>query len=263
VTTPPAIHARRTPPGPGQRVLALATGIACHGTFLVAVTAMALALHGGLARGLLTARGALTGPAALAADVALALQFPLLHSFLLTTRGRGALARLFGRHGRDLAPTTYAWSAALQILATFALWSPSGITWRAPHGTALVLNEIAFAGAWLFLGKALLDGGLGLQTGWIGWTALLRGERVRFPGLAKSGLFAACRQPIYLGFALTLWTGPVWTPDHLLLAVIWSTYCVLGPLHKEKRYLRFHGAEFAEYRRAVPYMLPIRRDHTR
>jgi protein-S-isoprenylcysteine O-methyltransferase Ste14 len=83
---------------------------------------------------------------------------------------------------------------------------------------------------------------------------------VRFPGLATRGLFAACRQPIYLGFALTLWTGPVWTPDHLLLAVLWSTYCLLGPLLKEKRFLRFHGAEFAAYRRAVPYMLPVKRN---
>lgn len=249
--------------GPGQRALALALGVACHGTFLLAVTAMALGLHGGLARGVLTGRGGLSGGSALLADVVLALQFPLLHSFLLTQRGRAFLVRLMGRHGRDLATTTYAGCAALQILGTFALWSPTGITWCAPHGAALVLNELAFAGAWAFLGKALLDGGLGLQTGWIGWSAVWRGERPRFPDLPRAGLFAACRQPIYLGFLLTLWTGPVWTPDHLLLATLWSSYCVLGPLHKERRYLRMHGERFAEYRRAVPYMLPVRWNHTR
>ena len=39
--------------------------------------------------------------------------------------------------------------------------------------------------AWLFLGKALLDGGLGLQTGWIGWSAVWRGRRLQFPPLAQ------------------------------------------------------------------------------
>lgn len=68
-------------------------------------------------------------------------------------------------------------------------------------------------------------------------------------------MFAVCRQPIYLGFALTLWTGPIWTPDRLLLATIWSSYCVLGPLHEERRYLRLHGEAFARYQQRMPYML--------
>lgn len=238
-----------------RRALALSSGLLNHGTFAVAVAAMALGLFDGLTSG----RMHLAGGWAWTADVLLALQFPLLHSFLLTPRGRGWLARLGGRHGRDLAPTSYAWIAALQILATFALWSPSGTVWWQPSGGWLAASSALYLAAWLFLGKALLDGGLGLQTGWIGWTAVWRGRRAAFPAFARGGLFAACRQPIYLGFALTLWTGPTWTPDRLCLAAIWTTYCVLGPLHKERRYLHRHGADFAEYQRTVPYMLPRRR----
>lgn len=239
-----------------RRLLAVASGVLCHGTFLVAVGSMFLGLYNGLGTGRLH----LTGGTRVAVNVLLALQFPLLHSFLLTQRGRALLARALGaRHGRTLTPTTYAWSAALQILATFTLWSPSGTVWWEARGPALHAMNLLFAGAWLFLGKALLDGGLGLQTGWIGWTALWRGQRAQFPPLPQHGLFALCRQPIYLGFALTLWTGPVVTPDRLLLAAIWSTYCVLGPMHKERRYLRQHGAAFEFYQRRVPYMLPIRR----
>jgi protein-S-isoprenylcysteine O-methyltransferase Ste14 len=238
-----------------RRAFASLVGVLSHGTFLVAVSSMFLALRNGLALGC----GSLGGAGGWLVNAALALQFPLVHSFLLTERGRGLLARLLGRHGHTLAPTTYAWSAALQILATFALWSPSGIVWWQPVGAARVAMHALYAGAWLFLGKALMDGGLGLQTGWIGWTALWRGERVRFPALAEGGLFARCRQPIYLGFALTLWTGPTWTPDRLLLASVWTAYCLLGPLRKEARYLRVHGDAFRSYQRRVPYMLPLRR----
>jgi protein-S-isoprenylcysteine O-methyltransferase Ste14 len=88
---------------------------------------------------------------------------------------------------------------------------------------------------------------------------LLRGRKPRYPEFAHDGLFAHCRQPIYLGFALTLWTGPTWTPDKLLLALVWSAYCAIGPLHKEARYADRFGPAFAEYRRAVPYMLPRRK----
>ena len=70
------------------------------------------------------------------------------------------------------------------------------------------------------------------------------------------GLFRLCRQPIYVSFALTLWTVPSWTPDQLAVAVALTLYCVLGPLFKEARFRRSFGTEFARYRANVPYWLP-------
>jgi len=236
-----------------RRLWALLYGAACHGGFLVAVGLMAVGLFTGMESGL----GRLDGRAGLVLNVLLLLQFPLLHSFLLTRRGRGVLGRLAPRElGRSLAPTTYALLAALQIGTTFALWSPTGVTLWRPTGAALVVHSILFAGAWLFLGKALLDAGLGLQTGWIGWSSVWKNGPVRYPGLPTTGLFATCRQPIYLGFALILWTGPTWTLDHLLIALAWSAYCVLGPRLKERRFAQIYGQAFEAYRRKVPYLLP-------
>jgi protein-S-isoprenylcysteine O-methyltransferase Ste14 len=95
-----------------------------------------------------------------------------------------------------------------------------------------------------------------LQTGAAGWWALLRGRKVDYGDMPTRGLFAACRQPIYLGFALVLWTAPTWTPDWLLLAVGWSLYCVVGPRRKEARWQRQFGERFLSYRQSVPYLLP-------
>lgn len=252
----PLLSASRSVPSIWRRrVLALVAALLCHSTFVVAIVAIAVGLYSGMTIGL----SRLTGSAGVVCNLLLALQFPLLHSYLLTTRGRAALNRVFGsRHGKDLAPTTYAWIASTQILATFVLWSPSGVVWLAPHGAGLWCMNTAYVLSWAFLLKALRDGDLRLQTGLIGWTAVWQGRRVEFPPMAQRGLFAICRQPIYLGFALLLWTAPVWTPDRLTLALIWSAYCVLGPLHKERRYAKIYGEQFAAYRRAVPYMLPRR-----
>ena len=86
--------------------------------------------------------------------------------------------------------------------------------------------------------------------------ALWRGEPVRYGGMPTGGLFRRCRQPIYLGFALVLWTAPVWSPDWLALAVAWCCHCVIGPLLKFARWARRFGPKFVHYQSTVSYFLP-------
>ncbi|MEL6680623.1 MAG: isoprenylcysteine carboxylmethyltransferase family protein, partial [Pseudomonadota bacterium] len=68
--------------------------------------------------------------------------------------------------------------------------------------------------------------------------------------------FRIIRQPIYVSFALTTWTVPVWTPDQLVLAVSLTAYCLLAPLMKERRFRARYGARFEAYQRSVPYAVP-------
>jgi hypothetical protein len=77
-----------------------------------------------------------------------------------------------------------------------------------------------------------------------------------FPDMPTQGLFRVIRQPIYVAFALTLWTVPVWTPDQLVLAVSYTAYCLLAPRCKERRFEALYGARFKEYCDAVPYAAP-------
>ena len=236
-----------------RRTAALCMGVLCHASFVLAVGSMAVALATGLQLG----QGPWHGGIAVLANLLLVLQFPLLHSYLLADRGRGLLRRLSPvGHGRALSLSTYVLVASLQLLLAFWAWSPTAVVWYAPTGALAVLHWSLFVLAWLFLQKALWDAGLAVQTGLAGWWALWRGRPVAYGGLPTQGLFARCRQPIYLGFAAVLWTAPVWTPDWLLLAVAWTVYCVVGPRHKEARWERLYGPGFAAYRATVPYLLP-------
>ena len=233
--------------------VALSWGALTHALFALAVVTMWLGLHDGLAGG----AGGLEGWPAAAANAALVLQFPLLHSWLLSGRGRALLARAAPLGlGRALAPTTFAATASLQALATFALWSPSGVVLARGDGAASWAWEAAYAASWVFLLRALHDAGPGLQTGFVGWSSVVRGRKPEFGPFPTHGTFACCRQPVYLGFALTLWTGPVHTLDGLALATVWSAYCALGPLHKERRYRAWYGERYAAYQARVPYMFP-------
>lgn len=247
------LAALRAPPGAGRIALALGMGLLCHLVFAAAVLAMIVAMFFGLSESF----GRVPWPWAALANAALILQFPLVHSALLTDRGRQFLARLVpGPHGATLATTTYALIASLQLLALFVLWTPSGIIWWRAEGAAFWALCTAYAGAWLILLKASFDAGAEVQSGALGWMSLMARQRPRFPDMPTLGLFRVIRQPIYVGFALTLWTVPVWTPDQLALALSYTAYCLGAPRLKERRFAARYGARFDRYRARVPYVIP-------
>jgi protein-S-isoprenylcysteine O-methyltransferase Ste14 len=245
--------ASRPPPGTGRIALALGFGLLCHTVFAAAVLAMIVAMFFGLSESL----GTVPWPWAALANAALILQFPLVHSLLLTPRGGGWLARAVpGPHGGTLATTTYAIVASAQLLALFALWTPSGIVWWRAEGPAFWAMSAAYAASWLLLLKASFDAGAEVQSGALGWMSLMARKRPVFPDMPTDGLFRVIRQPIYAAFALTLWTVPVWTPDQLALALSLTAYCLLAPRLKERRFETRYGARFRRYRERVPYILP-------
>ncbi|MFU8865144.1 MAG: methyltransferase family protein [Rhodobacterales bacterium] len=250
--------ALRPPRGAGRIALALGLGALCHLTFAAAVLAMIVAMFFGLSESL----GQVPWPWAALANAALIAQFPLAHSLLLTGRGGKLLARLIpGPHGAVLVTTTYAFIASLQLLALFALWTPSGVIWWRAEGAAFWVICTAYAAAWLLLIKASFDAGAEVQSGALGWMSLMARIRPLFPDMPTRGLFAVIRQPIYVAFALTLWTVPIWTPDQLALALSYTAYCLLAPRLKERRFAARYGARFDAYRARVPYALPRMKRH--
>jgi len=243
----------RPPAGAGRIALAVTLGVLCHALFAAGVLAMIVAMFFGLSESL----GAVTWPLAILVNAALIVQFPLAHSLLLTGLGGRMLARLIpGSHGQTLATTTYAIIASAQLLALFALWTPSGIIWWRAEGVAFWAMTAAYSASWLILLKASFDAGAEVQSGALGWMSLLARIRPVFPDMPTQGLFRLIRQPIYVAFALTLWTPPVWTPDQLVLAVCFTAYCLLAPRLKERRFAARYGTRFDRYRAAVPYALP-------
>jgi protein-S-isoprenylcysteine O-methyltransferase Ste14 len=152
--------------------------------------------------------------------------------------------------------------ASVQVLLLFALWTPTGAIWWQAEGALFALLVVLYAAAWLLLLKAIWDAGIALQTGFLGWWAVAHRRRPVFPPMPTTGLFRIVRQPIYVAFALTVWTVPTWTPDQLVVALVLTGYCVAGPLLKERRFRQRFGEAFRNYARRVPYWLPWPRPPT-
>lgn len=237
----------------GRAFIALFYGMVCHVAFAAGVLTMMLAMYFGMSRSL----GSVPAPWSWIVNGALLIQFAATHSLLLTARGRSLMARMAPRGtGATLATTTYAAIAAMQVFALFTFWTPSGVTWWQAGGVTRVVMTGLYGMSWLLLGKSMADAGLGLQTGSLGWVALLRGRKAAYPPMPVTGLFRLTRQPIYVAFTLTLWTVPTWTPDQLAVAVSLTAYCLVGPRFKEARFRRIYGSAFDCYVRHVPYWLP-------
>lgn len=233
--------------------LALLWGALTHGLFALGVGSMVF----GLFTGMQFAIGDVPKPFDYVTNFLLAVQFPLLHSWLLSKRGRALLARLAPKGtGKTLAPSTYAMISGLQLLALFWLWTPTGVVFWQAEGVLFWVMCGAFAAAWGALGLAILSAGMGLQSGFIGWWALLRGRKPVYPDMPTRGLFRIVRQPIYVAFALTLWTPPLYTADQVGLALLWTAYCLFAPLLKERRFDGIYGARWRAYRAQVPYWIP-------
>lgn len=236
-----------------DRLIAVLWGGICHLLFATAVGAMIWAMWWGMSRSF----GAVPSPWSWAANAILLLQFPLVHSLLLTGPGRRLLSRLgpLGRGG-VLSTTTFTSLASLQLLALFLLWTPSGTIWWRAEGWALWAMTALYASSFLFLMKANWDAGPELQSGLLGWVSLLRGVKPVFPPLPVDGIYRHIRHPIYLAFALTTWTVPTWTPDQLAVAAALTTYCAVGPHLKERRLADRFGAQWRRYRARTPFWFP-------
>lgn len=236
-----------------RQTVAWTYGLACHALFALGVGSMMVVMFGGMTASL----GGVPPPARPVVNGLLLLQFPILHSWLLTRAGARMLVRLApAGFGPVLATTVYGAIASTQVALLFLGWSFSGVVWWTAQGPGLVVLSGLYAASWLLLGKAILDAGLAYQVGMLGWKALAADKPVLYPAMPTQGLFRVCRQPIYVAFALTLWTVPVWTPDQLTVAVALTLYCLAGPLLKERRFARRFGPAFRRYQGAVPYWLP-------
>jgi protein-S-isoprenylcysteine O-methyltransferase Ste14 len=232
---------------------ALGFGAVNHAIFAAAVLAMILGMGFGMSQGL----GRVPQPWAWLTNAALVAQFPLAHSFFLSRRGGKLLARLVpGPHGGTLATTTYATIASVQLFALFAFWTPTGTIWWQAEGMALWVMLGLYTASWLLLIKASYDAGAEVQSGALGWMSLAANRKPVFPDMPDTGLFRVIRQPIYVAFALTTWTVPIWTPDQLAIALSLTGYCLLAPLMKERRFKARYGARFDAYKARVPYALP-------
>jgi len=68
------------------------------------------------------------------------------------------------------------------------------------------------------------------------------------------------RHPIQLGVLLGIWITPVMSYGHLLLAILFTVYILIGLYFEEKQLQDELGTEYKEYMKRVGFMFPRRKN---
>jgi methanethiol S-methyltransferase len=156
--------------------------------------------------------------------------------------------------------STYVLCASLALLLLFWQWRPLGIPiWTIENEVARIVLWTLFAAGW---GTVLVVTFLinhfdlfGLRQAWL---PLL--GRPYTPVAFRTPLpYRFVRHPLYFGFLLAFWMTPTMTLAHLVFALATTAYIVLAIQFEERDLLAEHGAAYAEYRKRVPMLLPVRR----
>jgi methanethiol S-methyltransferase len=191
---------------------------------------------------------------ALAVNAALLGLFAVQHSVMARQWFKRAWTRIVPA---PVERSTYVLFSSVALLLLFWKWEPMGrVIWNVEGNAGKLLLYTLYATGWLtvLVATFLINHFdlFGLRQVWlhlrgIPYTAL----RFRTPGL-----YRIVRHPLYVGWLLVFWAAPLMTVAHLVFAIATTTYILLAIRFEERDLIRMH-AEYAEYRRRVPMILPF------
>ena len=239
-----------------KRLLFFTYGLACYVVFL-ATFLYAIAFVGGFAvPSRLDGPLGASLPAAIAIDCALLTLFAVQHSVMAR--------RWFKERWTQIIPwaierSTYVLCASLALLLLFWQWRPIGIQiWSVENAAARVVLWTLFAAGWAtVLTVTFLINHFDLFGLRQVWLPLIGRPYARVPFRTPLP-YRFVRHPLYFGFLLAFWMTPTMTLAHFVFAFATTAYIVLAIQFEERDLVSEHGAEYEEYRRTVPMLLPGR-----
>jgi protein-S-isoprenylcysteine O-methyltransferase Ste14 len=194
---------------------------------------------------------------ALLVDLGLLLLFAVQHSVM----ARPAFKRWFTRFIPEAAErSTYVLASSLALIALFYHWQPlGGHIWNVtdPTGRGVLYGVYAFGWLLLLYVTFLIDHFdlFGLRQVWFELT-----ERPYTDiGFRMPALYRLVRHPLYVGWLTIFWATPSMTATHLLFAIATTGYILIAIQFEEHDLEQQLGADYREYRRRVPMLIPFTR----
>ena len=168
----------------------------------------------------------------------------------------------FKRAWTRIVPTpversTYVLFSSLALLLLFWQWQPmGGMVWMVENQFGRFALYALYAIGWLtvLVATFLINHFdlFGLRQVWLN----LRRRPYTTLAFRTPGLYRYVRHPLYVGWLLVFWSAPVMTLAHLIFAIVTTTYILIAIQLEERDLIRVH-AEYAEYRRRVPMLVPL------
>ena len=191
---------------------------------------------------------------ALAVNAGLLGLFAVQHSLMARQWFKRAWTRIVPA---PVERSTYVLFSSLALLLLFWKWEPMGrLMWNVESNAGQLLLYTLYAAGWLtVLVTTFLINHFdlfGLRQVWL----YLRGLPYTPLRFRTPGPYRIVRHPLYVGWLLVFWSAPLMTLAHLVFAIATTAYILLAIQFEERDLIQMH-AEYAEYRRHVPMILPL------
>jgi protein-S-isoprenylcysteine O-methyltransferase Ste14 len=239
-----------------SRILAFLYGVVCYAVFF-ATFLYAIGFVGNL-----VVPKSMDSPAegpwqiALAIDLGLLALFALQHSIMARPAFKRALTRVVSP---VIERSTYVLASSLVLILLFWLWRPlGGVVWSVENEIGVALLYAGFAFGWgLVLVTTFVINHFdlfGLRQVW----RHLNGEPQQGLKFVMPLLYRIVRHPLYVGWFFAFWCTPTMTVTHLFFAIMTTAYILIA-IQLEERDLMAEHAEYADYRKRVPMLIPFLR----
>ena len=238
-----------------KRLLILVYGLACYAVFFATfLYAVGFIGNFGVPKSIDSARE-VSFAAALWTNLALLGLFAMQHSVM----ARPGFKRWWTRFVPVAAErSTYVLLSSVALILLFVFWQPmGGMVWNvdSPLGRGLLYGLFAFGFGLVLVSTFLINHFdlFGLRQVWLQWVG-----RAYTPVAFRTPLiYRYVRHPLYLGWFCAFWATPTMTAAHLVLALGTSAYMLIA-IRLEERDLIAEHPEYADYRRRVPMLVPVR-----
>lgn len=238
-----------------SRVLYLAVAVACYLAFFVAFVYLVGFVGAFPFMPTSVDKGLAAAPAvAVAVDVGLIVLFGLQHSIMARRGFKAGWTRIVPD---PIERSVYCLATAAALALMFLLWHPlAGSVWSVSEPGGRIVLWALFALGWviLFVATHLINHWelFGIAQAW----RHFRGQEAKPHELKMPLFYKAVRHPIYSGILLAVWATPAMTYGHLLLALGFTIYILIGVHYEEKDLVGSYGATYVEYRRKVGMVIP-------
>lgn len=153
--------------------------------------------------------------------------------------------------------STYVLFSSLALILLFGCWQPlGGVVWevRNPVGAALLHAGFGFGWLLVLVTTFLINHFdlFGLRQVW----KFFRGIAYLPLKFVTPGPYRLVRHPLYVGWFCAFWFTPTMTVTHLVFAVATSIYILVAIQLEERDLVDFHGADYVEYRKKTPMLVP-------
>lgn len=237
-----------------NRIIAFLYGVACYLAFLAAFLYAIGFIGNFLVPKSIDSGMQMSFMNALAINAALLGLFAVQHSVMARQWFKRAWSRIVPT---SVERSTYVLFSSLALLLLFWKWQPmGGVVWDVKSGLGRAALYSLYAAGWaIVLAATFLINHFdlfGLRQVWLH----LLGRPYTQLEFRTPGLYRYVRHPLYVGWLLVFWSASKMTLAHLAFAVATTAYILIAIQFEERDLIRFH-AEYAEYRRRVPMLVPF------